>query len=105
MDRRAFRRLYLHDNDVFFNHANYVNHLPGMGDLDIDPRYQATGSNMAAQLHLRANSPVSVTGSVQHAPLRDFDGDWRFAGGTVSMGADDIAGTELRAYLPIMMRQ
>jgi hypothetical protein len=96
---------FLHDNDVYFNHVNYVNHDPGFNDLSVDPQYLLSGPNIAAQLHLRATSPVSVTGSVQYAPFRDVDGDWRLSGGTVSMGADEIPGTELLTHLPVVMRQ
>ena len=47
---------------------------------------------------------MSVTGAMAWAPEYDLDGDRRILGGSVSMGADEIAVVEHHIYLPVVLR-
>ena len=47
---------------------------------------------------------MSVTGSTAWAPEYDLDGDRRIWGGSVSMGADEIAVVKRHIYLPVVLR-
>ncbi len=92
-------------NDVL---NNLDGHYAGLGggthDLHVDPQFIGSGVDLRAFYHIQATSPVSVTGSTAWAPEFDLDGDRRILGGSVSMGADEIAIVEQRIYLPVVLR-
>ncbi len=73
----------------------------GAHDLALDPVYVAAG-DLAAYFHLRHGSPLNGTGSTAWAPERDYDGQYRRTGGTVSMGADERPW--LFYHLPLVRR-
>lgn len=91
-------------NDVWDNVSAYAGLAGGVHDLHVNPLFVGSG-DMRAYYHIQATSPVSITGSILWAPGRDLDGDIRILGGSVSMGADEIAVTEYRLYLPCVLRQ
>jgi len=92
-------------NDVWANSSTaYYGLLPGPHDRSVNPQFVATGPNLRAYYHIQNSSPISTAGSVAWAPARDIDGDLRILGGTVSMGADEIALPEYATYLPLLLR-
>jgi hypothetical protein len=93
-------------NDVLNNSdGHYTGLSGGVNDLHVDPQFVASGADLRAFYHILGTSPVSVTGSTAWAPEFDLDGDRRILGGSVSMGADEIALVERRIYLPVVLRQ
>ena len=93
-------------NDVWSNSGGHYAGLGGgVHDLHVNPQFVGSGPDLRAFYHIQAPSPVSMTGSTAWAPEYDLDGDRRLWGGSVSMGADEIAIVERRIYLPIVLRQ
>ncbi|MFQ5613722.1 MAG: right-handed parallel beta-helix repeat-containing protein, partial [Anaerolineae bacterium] len=83
-------------NDVFNNTLqNYRGLAAGGNDLSVNPKFVAAGPNLAEYYHLRPTSPVSAAGAISWAPEHDIDGDLRIAGGSVSMGADELPDAAL----------
>ncbi|CAG0933715.1 hypothetical protein TFLX_03192 [Thermoflexales bacterium] len=92
-------------NDILNNSdGHYAGLSGGVHDLHVNPQFVGTGADLRAFYHLQAASPVSVTGSTAWAPEYDLDGDRRILGGSVSMGADEIAVVERQLYLPVVLR-
>jgi hypothetical protein len=91
-------------NDLFGNSRAYVGLTAGVHDLALNPKFVAAGPDLRAYYHIQTTSPVSATGSLSWAPQRDIDGEVRIFGGTVSMGADEIAATGFYLYLPLIRR-
>jgi len=93
-------------NDAWSNSdGHYAGLGGGVHDLHVNPQFVGSGTDLRAFYHIQATSLVSVTGSTAWAPEYDLDGDRRFLGGSVSMGADEIALVEHRTYLPVVLRQ
>jgi len=93
-------------NNVLDNSdGHYTGFGGGMNDLHVTPQFVGSGTDLRAFYHIQATSPVSVTGSTAWAPEFDLDGDRRILGGSVSMGADEIAIAERHVYLPLVLRQ
>ena len=93
-------------NGVWSNSdGHYTGLSSGAHDLHVDPQFVGSGGDLRAFYHIQATSPVSVTGSTAWAPEFDLDGDRRIWGGSVSMGADEIAIAERRIYLPVVLLQ
>jgi hypothetical protein len=94
---------YLEDYNNVFNNP-YVNLGMGGGhDYSVDPQFVGSG-DYAAYHHIMNSSPVSVTGSVSYAPPFDYDGQPRFLGGSVSMGADEIVPVQYDLFLPLVLK-
>jgi hypothetical protein len=92
-------------NDVLNNtDGHYIGLSDGVHDLHVNPQFVGTGVDLRDFYHLQATSLVSATGSTTWAPEYDLDGDRRSWGGSVSMGADEVAIVERRIYLPMMLR-
>jgi parallel beta-helix repeat protein len=92
-------------NNVYSNAVDYLGLTHGAHDMwpAVDPQFLGTGP-LTVSYHIQQTSPVSVTGSTAWAPERDFDGDLRWTGGSVSMGADEIALPAYHVYLPFALR-
>lgn len=91
-------------NDLYMNTANYGGLLPGIHDLSVNSLFVGAGPDLKAYYHITTTSPVSTTGSVAWAPVYDIDGDWRLAGGSVSMGVDEMPGAVYHLYLPLVTK-
>jgi parallel beta-helix repeat protein len=92
-------------NDVLNNaDGHYTGLGGGAHDLHVNPQFVGTGIDLREFYHIKTASQVSVTGSTTWAPEYDLDGDRRIWGGSVSMGADEIAVAEQRIYLPVVLR-
>jgi hypothetical protein len=92
-------------NDLFGNGRAYVGLTAGAHDRALNPKFVAAGPDLRAYYHIQTTSPVSATGSMSWAPPLDIDGEVRLFGGSVSMGADEIAATGYSIYLPLIWRK
>ena len=90
-------------NDVWNNTYNYDNVSAGTHDESTNPQFVGAG-NLTEQYHIMVSSPVSETGSVSWAPVRDIDHDLRTLDGTASMGADEIPSAYYAVQLPLVLR-
>lgn len=92
-------------NDVVNNtNGQYFGLGSGTHDLHVNPQFIGSGADLRDFYHIQTTSPVSITGSTIWAPEFDLDGNRRILGGTVSMGADEIAVVEQNVYLPLILR-
>jgi parallel beta-helix repeat protein len=90
-------------NDVLNNSDGHYTGLGGgVHDLHVNPQFVGMGIDLRDFYHIQATS--RVTGSTTWAPEYDLDSDRRILGGSVSMGADEIAIVEHRTYLPVVLR-
>jgi predicted outer membrane repeat protein len=61
-------------NDTWTNEVDYYGVAPGSGALNLDPRFSDLAN---ADFHLAADSPLIDAGSLEDAPLTDFEGEPR----------------------------
>jgi len=90
-------------NDVYNNDNNYYNFSAGTHDIFVNPLFVGSG-DWNPYYHIQPSSPVSVSGSLAYAPPFDIDGQPRFLGGSVSMGADEIVPVQYDLFLPLVLK-